>query len=229
MTAKLQFLLRAPASRPLDDFDAFVQQEVAPAVLGLNPARLKLTLTGKEPPRLSIVPYRRDRLALISIWDENPPEQAAARFRDCLVQAGAAAAYRVSESLPRAYGRDWPDGADTPGLGMLTLFRRKAGLSGEEFLRRWHQGHTPLALTVHPLWNYVRNVVEEPALQGSPPLDAIVEEQFRSAGELLNPIRLFGGPLWMVPNMIRIGLDVKGFIELGTLENYLVRERWIRS
>ena len=50
-----------------------------------------------------------------------------------------------------------------------------------------------LALEVHPLWNYVRNVVVAPVLSGSPPLCGIVEEQFRTRGELLDPVRFFGG------------------------------------
>ena len=112
---------------------------------------------------------------------------------------------------------------------MLTLLHRRAGLTDSEFLRRWHDGHSPLALEIHPLWNYVRNVVEAPVLPGSPLLCGIVEEQVRTRSELLDPVRFFGGRLWMVPNMLRVLVDVRGFLDLGALENYLVTERWLRS
>jgi hypothetical protein len=127
-----------------------------------------------------------------------PPSEDAGAFRDralatcerLLAGEGAASGYRVEESVPRGYERTWPDGADTPGGSMLTL------------LRRWHEGHSPLALEIHPLWNQVRNVVRAPVLPGSPPVCGIVEEQFRTREDLL---------------------------DLAALENYLVTERWLRG
>ncbi len=112
---------------------------------------------------------------------------------------------------------------------MLTLLHCRAGLTDAEFLRRWRQGHSPLALEVHPLWNYVRNVVTAPVLPGSPPLCGIVEEQFRTRNELLDPVRLFGGWLRMLPSMLRVYADVRGFLDLAAIENYLVTERWFRG
>jgi hypothetical protein len=112
---------------------------------------------------------------------------------------------------------------------MLSLLRRRRGLPDAEFLRRWHDGHSPLALEVHPTWNYVRNVVVDAALSASPPLCGIVEEQFRTREELVDPVRLFGGWTRMLPNMARVLADVSGFLDLGAIENYVVTERWLRS
>jgi hypothetical protein len=112
---------------------------------------------------------------------------------------------------------------------MLTLLHRRAGLPDAEFLRRWHEGHSPLALEIHPLWNYVRNVVSAPVLPGSPPVCGIVEEQFRTRADLLEPARLFGGWMRMVPNMVRVYADVRRFLDLSAIENYLVTERWLRG
>ena len=36
-----------------------------------------------------------------------------------------------------------------------------AWLTQATFMKRWHEGHTPLSLELHPLWNYNRNVVLE--------------------------------------------------------------------
>jgi hypothetical protein len=225
---KLQYLLRAPAREPAFAFQARVL-DLGSRILGHGPARLKLTLTSDEPPRLSVVPYRRDRLALVSLWDAAAPAEAAERWNSFLLGLGASAGYRVQESSPRTYQRDWPDGAQTPGLGLLTLLHRRRGLSDETFLRRWHDGHSPLALEVHPLWSYVRNVVEASVLEGSPSLCGIVEEQFRTRRDLLDPVVLFGGWRRMLPNMARVLHDVRGFLDLSALENYLVTEHWLRS
>jgi hypothetical protein len=225
---KLQYLVRAPAE---ERAGAFRDRMLAAGarLLASGPARLKLTCTAEEPPRLSVMPFRRDRLALVSLWDEGTPGTAAARWNALLAAEGAAAGYRVDESAPRAYHRDWPEGHDTPGGSMLTLLHRRAGLTDAEFLRRWHDGHSPLALRIHPLWNYVRNVVASPVLPGSPPLCGIVEEQVRTREELLDPVRFFGGWLGMVPNMVRVFADVHSFLDLAALENYLVTERWLRA
>jgi hypothetical protein len=205
---------------------------VAPGLLDDGVPRLKATLTSADPPRLSVVPLSRERLALLSLWDERDPAEAAAHWTARIAALAGPLrleGYRVQEALPRAYDRGWPDGVQTPGVGLLTLFRRRPGLSDEELFRRWHGGHSPLSLRVHPLWCYVRNVVEGPVVDGAPPLTGIVEEHFRAAADLLSPVRLFGGPLRMIPNMARIGLDIHGFIDLTTLVSYLVSEHWLRS
>ncbi|HTP28003.1 MAG TPA: hypothetical protein VMK12_20405 [Anaeromyxobacteraceae bacterium] len=227
MMVKLQYLLRAPAAESVGAFRDRALT-VGARIVACCPARLKLTYTAEDPPRFSVMPFRRDRVALVSLWDEAAPEEAAARWNALLQAESAAAGYRVDESVPRAYCRDWPEGQDTPGGSMLTLLHRRAGLTDAEFLRRWHDGHSPLALDVHPLWNYVRNVIAAPVLPGSPPLCGIVEEQCRTRGELLDPVQFFGGWLWMVPNMLRVLTDVRSFLDLAALENYLVTERWFR-
>jgi hypothetical protein len=225
---KLQYLLRGPST---EGAGAFRDRALAACgrLLAAGPARLKLTCTAEDPPRLTVLPFRRDRLALVSLWDEAPPDEAVARWNELLAREGAASGYRVDESVPRGYERTWPDGTDTPGGSMLTLLRRRPGLDDARFLRRWHEGHSPLALEIHPLWNYVRNVVRSPVLFGSPPVCGLVEEQFRTREDLLDPTRLFGGWVRMLPNMVRVYADVRTFLDLGALENYLVTERWLRG
>lgn len=129
--------------------------------------------------------------------------------------------YVVEQALPVAYTRNWPAMTKTPGVCLLTLFRKKRSLDHEEFIRRWHNGHTPLSLEIHPLWHYVRNVVIQ---SDGKRYDGIVEEHCRNRNSMLNPAKFFGGPLKMLPNMIRVYLDVNGFLEYGSIEPYLVSE-----
>jgi hypothetical protein len=210
------------------EFSDRVREAAIPALLDLGAPRVKATVAEADPPRLAVIPYARRPAALFSIEGDPPPAPAACA--EALGPLGGRlAGYRVDEAVPRRYARDWPDGQPTPGVGLLTIFRRPRGVDDSTFFRRWHGGHTALTFTVHPLWNYVRNVVLAPLLDGSPRLDAIVEEHFRERRDLTNPVRFFGGPRAMVPNMIRVGLDIRGFIDPASLESYFVTETIVRS
>ncbi|MBI5487586.1 MAG: EthD domain-containing protein [Deltaproteobacteria bacterium] len=228
---KLQFLVQGPKNRPLDAFGADVLIQLAPRLLALAPARLKATFTAEPPPRLSVIPFRRTPLALISVWTDDDGDGTAAAWAETLRVAGlgTVAGYRVDESYPCSYARDWPDEARTPGAGLLTLLSRKKGLADGEFFRRWFDGHSPLSLRIHPLWNYARNVVRSPVVPGAPSLDGIVEEHFRTSEDLTNPVRFFGGLPWMLPNMLRVALDIQGFLDLRTLASWYVAEYWLKS
>ena len=112
---------------------------------------------------------------------------------------------------------------------MLTLFRRKPGIDRESFLTRWHNGHTPLSLKLHPLWNYNRNVVLAPIASGAEPHEGIVEEQFRSEADLLNPFRFFGPPYKVPLHMLQVYRDTRTFIDMKTIEIYLTTEVHFKS
>jgi hypothetical protein len=226
---KLQILLRAPASRPGAAFRDEVL-DVATRLPASGRQALKVTLTDRDAPRLSVVPYRRDRLAVISVWDEAPVAAARDRWLRAVADRGGtvAAAYHVDEALPAVFASDVAPGAPTPGLGQLTLLRRRRGLSDAELRRRWFDGHTPLAMRLHPIRGYVRGQVLAPLTDGAPDLDGIVELWFHPEADLLRPVRFFGGALRLIPNAIRLALDVQGFIDLRTIETYLVSEVWLR-
>jgi hypothetical protein len=191
-----------------------------------HPEKVWVTLTEATPPRVSVIPFKRNKIAAISVvrkdWDDKPYPMltglAGYRFR-ALVQ----------EALPVSYTKTWPDGQITPGVCLLTLFRRKPGISLDTFLDRWHNSHTPLSLRIHPLWHYNRNVV----LETFSPLEAdwggVVEEHFTSRGKLTNPFRFFGNPLVIIPRMIEVWVDTKSFLDYNTIETYLAREYHIKS
>ena len=118
---------------------------------------------------------------------------------------------------------DWTS-EKTPGVCLLTLFRKKKNLDYHEFIDRWHNGHTPLSLKIHPLWHYSRNVVEETEPGSIELYDGIVEEHTRTRKELMNPFKFFGNPIVILPNMLRVYFDVNGFLDYGSVEPYLTQE-----
>jgi hypothetical protein len=150
------------------------------------------------------------------------------------------AAFRVSESVPVAYRKEWADGEKTPGVCLLTLFRKNPAIEYPAFYTRWYESHTPISLRIHPLWNYSRNTITEHLSEkkviagktGSAPtewFDGIVEEQVRTRSDLLNPIRFFG-PWWkMVWNMAEVFFDSRAFIDYRSMETYLAAEYWLKT
>lgn len=187
-------------------------------------AWVSLTLTEDPPPRVSVIPFKRKKIAILSVSGNNDGMIELAPVPD-----GFSGAYHVTEALPVAYTKDWPDGQRTPGACLLTLFKKKKGIDYETFIDRWHNSHTPLSLQIHPLWHYNRNVVDARGGDETEDWDGIVEEHFRKRRYLTNPFIFFGNPLTMWRNMIRVFADTRAFLDYRTIETYLVREYILRS
>ncbi len=220
---KYLYLLRETTPGPAAAFKSRILDEWMPALRSLNPAGLKLSLTDAPRPRLTVLPLRKDNLALISVWSDSAAftdQLLAAVNTEGLILQG----YQVEESVPVAYDKSWPDGTPSPGVVLLTLLKQNPKLSYQEFMHEWHGRHTPKAMRIHPFWNYIRNVIQAPVVQGSPAFEGIVEEHFRTRQDCVNPVRMFGGPLKFIPHMIEVGLHAQHFLDLKSTENYLLTE-----
>jgi hypothetical protein len=184
----------------------------------------KVTYTQSPPPALTIIPFKKKKVAAFSVVHDE-----SNTILRLMKDHGAKSAYAVDEAIPVAYEKSWEDLTPTPGICLLTLFKKRKDLSFETFLDRWHYGHTPLSLKIHPLWNYNRNVVTKKILAESTPWDGIVEEQFRTTSDLLNPIKFFGNPFIMPYRMWQVYSDTRGFLDYSTIEPYFAIEVWIKS
>jgi len=181
-------------------------------------------MTVKEPPIFSVIPFKKDKIASITVKTGNFLSLKILEMED-----GFAGAYQVDEAIPVAYRKTWKDGDQSPGINLLTIFRKKQSIDYETFIRRWHLGHTPLSLKIHPLWNYNRNLVKKRLTGSSETWDGIVEEHFKSANDLLNPARFFGGPLLMFYRMLQVYIDTRSFLDYRTIQTYLAMEYHIKS
>lgn len=230
MTERVQWVFRA-RSKNVDRqrLVAEVERACAPIDARLMP-RLKLTATIEKPPRWNVIPFSSRPMALVSIGtpDRVALAEAARAARLTELETAAFESFEVTTSVPVPVPVDAKIGEPTPGVELLTLFRRRPGLDDKTFIQRWHGVHTPLSLEIHPLWGYIRNVVDARWPSDATPLDGIVEEYFERPQDLLNPVSFFNGPLMMVPNMARVALDIRRFIDLATIETYWVTERWLR-
>ncbi len=224
---KYIYLIKTAEEVGHEAFKTLVFDQLSPKLLSLSPAGLKIDIAVPDPPRLTILPLKHGPLAMVSLWASTDPSDSVAGQSESLglVTAG----YQVTESMPVKYDRDWPDGEPSPGIVMLTLMPRNLKLTQEQFMTEWFGHHTPLAMRIHPLWNYTRNVVESVIINGSPVFEGIVAEHFRRRRDVINPVRFFGGPLRMVPSMIRVGLHSRRFLHFAAIENYLLVEHHILS
>ena len=213
------YLFRGPDGESYDSFTKRITNGCHTILDQVNPKGLKITYTDGRPPALSVIPFRKDKIAAISIYREK-----ADILETLTGMEGFAGAFSVREELPVEYDKTWNDGETTPGVGLLTLFHSKKGISYETFLKRWHGSHTPLSLKLHPLWNYSRNVVLEKLTGNAAWYDGIVEEHVRKKADLLNPFRFFGKPWIILYNMYLVYTDTKSFIDYKRIETYLVKE-----
>ena len=219
MKKKEIYILKGIHGESYKDFRArmFALVDVLKGLNGL--IALKITLTEGSPPILNVIPFKKDKVAVISIVSNEGIDNNV-----IVNNAGFKGGYRVSEAVPVKYEPIWDPGNVTPGVCLLTLFQSRPDISYETFIDRWHNSHTPLSLKIHPLWNYIRNVVTEHAAENSHGYQGIVEEQLRTRRELLNPF-VFFGPLHRVPrHMIQVYRDTKSFIDYKGIETYLANE-----
>ncbi len=227
--AKYIFLVQPPDQVDLKALRSQVMDRLVPRLLQLDPDKLKVDLTEPRRPRLTVLPLAKHHLAMISVW-ERQGDRAQQWHKEVASLGWRVAGYQVSESTPRAYTKDWRDGEASPGIVMLTLMKKNRRLTNEQFMHEWFEHHTPkIALKVHPLWNYIRNVVDSVVVEGSPHLDGIVEEHCRERRDITCPMHYFGGLLMMIPNMIKVGLHANKFLEISAVDNYLLTEYHIRS
>jgi len=224
MMNKEIYLFRGTPGESYADFTNWMKNTAQSVAETRDVHQVRLVWTAEAPPSWSIIPFRKQKAATLSVVKEDEHPVAF-----LLSQSGFAGAYRVAEALPVKYEKSWPDGEPTAGPCLLTLFNRKKGLDTAAFLNRWHNSHTPLSLKIHPLWNYNRNVVEHPLTKMSEPWEGIVEEQTRTDADLLNPFRFFGGPARILKNMLAVYRDTNAFLDYKGIETYFAREIVIMS
>jgi hypothetical protein len=221
---KIMLLVQGSQSESYGQFKTRIIESLNGFADTENPVSVKLVITDFAPPMISVIPFRNQKIASISIWTNTGflPEKIE-------TIEGILGIYRVTEAIPVAYQKTWKDGEPTPGVCLFTIFKQKKGISYDTFIDRWHNSHTPLSLRLHPLWNYSRNVVNQKLTETSAEWDGIVEEHFRTKAELLNPFKFFGKPLTIVQNMLEVYKDTKAFLDYKTLETYLATEYHILS
>ncbi|MET4167459.1 MULTISPECIES: hypothetical protein [Gordonia] len=125
--------------------------------------------------------------AVVSFW-----ALEAATVLDAIDEAvdGPIAAWEVTARTP--LNPDLPaDGSRIDALSNIAFLRRPDDLDRDEWLRRWLDDHTQVAIDTQATFGYVQNIVDRPLTENAPPVAAIVEELFPMAA--VNDIHAFYG------------------------------------
>jgi hypothetical protein len=178
---------------------------------------------GREPK-----PFLRD--GVTSWWFENAEDfsdpkrlfasaDAAKRIevdeKKCFSRVNG---YFVDEVVHWDYERDWPDETASPGVKMLYFFKRKAGLTREEF-RESYLEHAAVAREHHPgLWRYVQNFVTADVTSDAPEIDAIAELHFRSEDDFLNKLYRDAEGARIIAKDVDRFMGASGTMDLATVE-----------
>jgi len=218
------YLVRGLEEETYDAFTERIQKTAMQWAERKEIIKLSLTITEEAPPKLSVIPFKKNKIAAITVF-----KMDSASVEDIIKTIGFEGAYSVTEAYPVAYEKTWANGEKTPGVCLMTLFKQKKGIDYDTFINRWHNSHTPLSLKIHPLWHYNRNVANDNMVENAESWDGIVEEHMRTRSELLNPFKFFGNPLIILPRMMQVFLDTYSFLDYGSIEPYLVAEYHLKG
>jgi EthD domain len=120
--------------------------------------------------------------AVVGLWVDSARDAARRSLDDALAASpGTAriAGYLVTESVPlRNTAHPAGPGERTDGFANIALLRRPGGMTQDEWIDAWHNGHTDVANETQSTFGYVQNVVARPLTPGAPAVDGIVEELF---------------------------------------------------
>ncbi len=238
---KLQYLCWPRAGLEPAEHGRVVRDVIVPALLALDPRGLSVQVDDADaqvpvpmpPPDGEVQPF-----ALVSLWldryDDRAPFEVVLREHSDHI-----AGYLVTESMYTDYGgnghgriRDWPDGERSPGVVMVTLLRRPAHMTADEWITHWHTVQSPVSEAMQPRMRYVRNAVARPITPDAPPIEGIVEEAWPSAEHMTDPMLFYcagDDPELMKRNLNEMLASVMAFLELESLRSFTTSEYLYRT
>ena len=170
---------------------------------------------------------------LVSVWLDSYHDLGA--VEEMLADGPLAAwqSYLVSESVPTPYGEQftWAEGQRSPGLSIVTLLDKPAGLAERDFYHLWHEMHRLTTSDCHPFWCYVRNEVIRPLSADAPSWRGMVTEAGRTEEDLVDPHRFYksgGDPEQLRANQRRVFEEVGQFIDMSSIQVLPAHEYVVR-
>ncbi|WP_027500439.1 EthD domain-containing protein [Rhodococcus sp. UNC363MFTsu5.1] len=156
------------------------------AALGATRFQVNIDDVDVASAQLRLTTYEQPVGAIVSIWI--PHEFAA------VTEALSAAADRIAgwvvEERVLMPAPATANGVRTEALANVALLRIPAGMDRPEWLDRWQNHHTSVAIETQATFGYVQNTVVEPLTAGAR-VDALVEELFPMAA-MTDPHAFYG-------------------------------------
>ncbi|MGW4246911.1 hypothetical protein [Nocardia sp. NPDC004722] len=114
--------------------------------------------------------------AVVSVWTDGEHEPVTAALRSVAADVNG---WIVQEREP-IVPPEIADGVRMDALANFAILRIPEELTREEWLHRWHDLHTPVAIETQATFGYVQSTVTEAVTPGNR-VDALVEELFPMA------------------------------------------------
>jgi hypothetical protein len=230
---KLVYVLWRPEATPSADFASGLRAEVAGALLERSAGPVSLLLADAQADEVAKAAIRRTDppiAGMVSCWLDSADERG--RVEELLTpRVARASGYLVSESVPiRNRTHRAGPGERTPGITMLSLLERPERLSFPEWLRVWHERHTPLAIEIQCTYLYIRNVVVRALGPDAPAWAGIVEEGFPTEA-VTNPMLWYeaGSKEQLQERIGRMVSSVRAFLDIDRVESLPMSEYVLRE
>lgn len=177
---KLMYVVWRPDGSDVEELSARLRGPIADALrsAGAQGVQVNVIDAAVADATLNLAPWGRPADAVVSIWADGSRDEVRAPFESALrSSADEIAGWLVTESVPLAPPTTAP-GERTPGLSNMALIHRPDPMTQEQWLDRWHNHHTTVAIETQGTFGYVQNTVVRGLTPDAPPVDGFVEELF---------------------------------------------------
>ena len=181
---KIVTLVWKPKAVSSAGFKAALLGRAAKALLAAGVGDLRICIADDDV--LPAAPYRIESSdppydGLVSFWLNSARDYPACR-EALAPHVASRAAYLVTESEPiRNRDRQPGEGERTPGMNQVVALQKPDHLDHTDWLGRWLDDHTQLAIDIQSTFGYRQNLVARSLEAGQVPLAAVVEENFPTA------------------------------------------------
>ncbi|MEC3953582.1 hypothetical protein VMT65_11110 [Nocardia sp. CDC153] len=153
-------------------------EELREALAGVGATALQVNVRDADVAAAQVrhSTYEAPIDAVVSVWTEGDREAVTAVLKSVAEDVNG---WIVDERQPIVPPRV-DDGVRTEALANIAILRIPEDLTREEWLHRWHDLHTPVAIETQDTFGYVQNTVSEAVTPGKR-VDALVEELFPMA------------------------------------------------
>ena len=177
---KVDYVVWRPPGTTRAAFAEQLRGPVADALLAAGARGLQVNVADEDVAGgiMKLVHSDPQMEAVLGVWVDSAAAAPRASFDEAVAGAGWFAAYLVTESEPLPNPTPVPLRERTPGYANLAFLRRPGELDPAEWLSRWQDEHTSVAIETQSTFRYVQDVVVRPLTPGAPSIDGIVEECF---------------------------------------------------
>lgn len=158
-----------------DDLSGLHGPELHGRLEAAGAGRLQVNVADEHVERaMRISTFEPGISGFATVWTSSDPAGIATVLDDV---ADKVAGWEVEERRPIAPPEVW-DGSREDALANIAVLRRPAELTQEEWLHRWREEHTPIAIATQATFGYMQNLVVSRITEDTPHVSGIVEELF---------------------------------------------------